>query len=96
MADVAIRGIPDELHLELKAAAERSHRSLNGEIVARLAASVRTAPVDAVTLLERIRRRHRTLGPIELGEAALQGLEDEGEGGPGRQDAPHTRWTGGE
>jgi len=96
MADVAIRGIPDELHLELKAAAERNHRSLNGEIVARLAASVRAAPVDAITLLERIQRRHRTLGPIELGEADLGALQDEGRGGPGRGDARRTGWTGGE
>ncbi len=96
MADVAVRGIPDELHLELKAAAERNHRSLNGEIVARLAASVRTAPVDAITLLERIQRRNRRLGPIELDDAALRGLQDEGPGGPGRGDAPHTRWKGGE
>jgi len=96
MADVAIRGIPDELHLELKAAAERNHRSLNGEIVARLAASVRAAPVDAITLLERIQRRNRTLGPIELGEAALRDPRDEGRGGPGRGEARHTRWTGGE
>lgn len=94
MADVAIRGIPNELHLELKAAAERNHRSLNGEIVARLAASVRAAPVDAITLLERIQRRHRTLGPIELGEAAMRDLQDEGPGGPGRGDG--RRWTGGE
>ncbi|MCY3612411.1 MAG: Arc family DNA-binding protein [Gemmatimonadetes bacterium] len=96
MADVAIRGIPGELHLELKAAAERNHRSLNGEIVARLAASVRMAPVDAITLLERIQRRHRTLGPIELGEAALRGLREEGRSGLGREETPSTRWTGGE
>jgi len=96
MADVAIRGIPDEVHLELKAAAERNHRSLNGEIVARLAASVRTAPVDAITLLERIQRRHRTLGPIELGEAALRGLQDEDRSGPEPGDARRNRWTGGE
>ena len=96
MADVAIRGIPDELHLELKAAAERNHRSLNGEIVARLAASVRAAPVEAITLLERIQRRHRTLGPIEFGEAAMRGFQDEGLGGPARGDTPRTRWTGGE
>ncbi len=96
MADVAVRGIPDELHQELKAAAERNHRSLNGEIVARLAASVRAAPVDAITLLERIQRRHRTLGPLELGEAALHGLRDDGQSGAGRRDARRTRWTGGE
>lgn len=74
MADLALRGIPDELHRELKAAAERNHRSLNGEILSRLAASVRPAPVDALALLERIERRHRELGPIALGEAALRSL----------------------
>lgn len=96
MADVAIRGIPDELHLELKAAAERNHRSLNGEIVARLVASVRTAPVDAITLLERIRRRNRTLGPVELGDASLRDLQAEGRSGTAPKDTRRTRWTGGE
>ena len=65
---MAIRGIPDELHTELKAAAERNHRSLNGEVVARLAASVRPAAVDAMALLERIQRRHRKLGPVDLAD----------------------------
>ena len=78
MADVAIRGIPDELHQELKAAAERNHRSLNGEILTRLAASVRPAPIDAAVLLEQIQRRHRTLGPVALDEATLRGLRGEG------------------
>ncbi|MDE2873467.1 MAG: Arc family DNA-binding protein [Gemmatimonadota bacterium] len=59
MPDLALRGIPEELHRELKASARRNHRSLNGEILARLAASVRTAPVEAAVLLERIRRRNR-------------------------------------
>ena len=86
MPDLLIRGIPDDLHQELKAAAERDHRSLNGEILARLSASVRPAQVDAVALLERIRRRHRRLGPIDLDEGTLRRLRDEG----------RTRWTGGE
>ena len=77
MADLALRGIPDELHRELKAAAERNHRSLNGEILSRLAASVRPVPVDALALLERIERRHRELGPIALDEATLRGLRGE-------------------
>lgn len=77
MADLALRGIPDELHGELKAAAERNHRSLNGEILSRLAASIRPAPVDAVALLARIERRHGELGPIALDEAALRDLRGE-------------------
>jgi len=86
MPDLALRGIPDQLHRELKAAARRNHRSLNGEILARLAASVRMAPVEAAVLLERIRRRNRALGPVNLDETALARLRDEG-----RQ-----RWTGSE
>jgi len=78
MPDLALRGIPDQLHRELKAAARRNHRSLNGEILARLAASVRMAPVEAAVLLERIRRRNRALGPVNLDETALARLRDEG------------------
>ena len=86
MADMAIRGIPDELHRELKAAAERNHRSLNGEVVARLAASVRPAAVDAMALLERIQRRHRRLGPIDLTDRTLHG--------PGQSQVGGRRMTG--
>lgn len=78
MPDVALRGIPEELHRELKAAARRGHRSLNGEILARLAASVRPQPVDAAALLERIRRRHEALGPIDLNGRTLRRLRNEG------------------
>lgn len=66
MPDLALRGVSEELHRDLKAAAERNHRSLNGEILARLAASVRPGVVDPVALLDRIQRRYRTLGPIDL------------------------------
>ena len=85
MPDVALRGIPEELHRELKAAAKRSHRSVNGEILARLAASVRPGPVDAAALLERIQRRHEALAPIDLDENTVRRLRDEGR-----------RWKGGE
>ena len=86
MPDLALRGIPSELHGELKAAAKRNHRSLNGEILARLAASVRPGTIDAAALLERIQRRHAALGPVELDEATLRELRDQG----------RRRWTGGE
>lgn len=86
MPDLALRGVPVRLHRELKSAARRNHRSLNGEILARLAASVRPGPVDAETLVERIERRHDTLGSIDLSEDALHRLRDEG----------RRRWRGGE
>lgn len=78
MPDVAVRGIPAELHRELKAAAKRSHRSLNSEILVRLAASVRPRPVDAAALLARIQLRHDALGPIALDEKTLHRLRDKG------------------
>lgn len=74
MPDLAIRGVPDDLHRELKAAAERNHRSLNGEIVSRLTASIRPEAIDPVTLLDRIQRRYRTLGPIDLDNLRRRGL----------------------
>ena len=78
MPDLALRGIPEDVHRELQAAANRNHRSLNGEILARLTASVRRGPVDADTLLRRIRLRRETLGPIELKDEDIRALRDDG------------------
>ena len=78
MPDLALRGIPDQLHRELKAAAIRNHRSLNGEILARLTASVRGEPIDPETLLARIRARHKTIGQVDLSEENLRKLKDAG------------------
>ncbi len=91
MPDLALRGLSDLLHRELKSAARRNHRSLNGEILARLTASVRPGPVDAEALLERIQRCHEGLGPIDLDEATLRRLRDEGrrrEGGRAKEGRP--------
>lgn len=78
MPHIALRGMSDDLHLELKAAAERNHRSLNGEILARLTASVRPAAVDVDELLDRIRRRSAAIGAIDLGAATLRELRSAG------------------
>ena len=78
MPDLALRGIPDQLHRELKAAASRNHRSLNGEILSRLTESICREPVDPVTLLERIRLRHETIGQVDISEATLRELRDSG------------------
>ena len=78
MPDLALRGIPSQLHRELKSAASRNHRSLNGEILARLTASVRGEAIDTETLLERIRLRYETLGQVDLSEETLREMRDAG------------------
>ena len=78
MADVALRGVPAEVHRALREAADRNHRSLNGEILARLESSVRTAPADVVELLARIRERGRRSRLASLNDAALREFESAG------------------
>ncbi len=78
MPDVALRGLSPELHQALKRAAERSHRSLNGEILARLEASLGSPILDVEALLARIEaRRDRTNIP-ELDDPELRGLKQAG------------------
>ena len=78
MPDIALRGIPDSLHRELKSSARRNHRSLNGEILARLTESVSPEPVDPQALLDRIRQRNRKLGPVDLSEDTLREMRNSG------------------
>ena len=66
MPNITLRGIPDDVHADLKAAAKRNHRSLNGEILARLSRSVRPLPADRAELLQRIEERRREIGPVDL------------------------------
>ena len=78
MPNLALRGLSDHLHRELVSAANRNHRSLNGEIIARLTATVRGEAVDVKRLLERIRLRHKTLGPVDFSEDAIREMRDAG------------------
>ena len=78
MPDLALRGIPEDVHRDLKSAASRNHRSLNGEILARLTASVRGATVDTAELLERIRARRETFGDIDVSDETINKLKNEG------------------
>ena len=78
MPDLALRGLSDHLHRELVSAANRNHRSLNGEIIARLTDSVRSEPADVERLLERIRLRHKTLEPVDLSEVTIREMRDAG------------------
>lgn len=78
MADVAVRGMSPALHSALKKAAEQSHRSLNGEILARLEASLEPATVEVDVLLGRIQARKDRLGLGKLDEDELRGLKQAG------------------
>ena len=49
--NLTIKGLPDELGAALKRAAERSHRSLNGEIVHRLTHSFEGPVSEPITRL---------------------------------------------
>ena len=48
MPNVALRGVPEHVHRRIKDAARANHRSMNGEILARLAASVSADPTSDV------------------------------------------------
>ena len=78
MPNLALRGMSTELHRELKSAASRNHRSLNSEIIARLAASVREEPTDAAALLARIRMRRDGIGELDLRDETLRELRNAG------------------
>jgi hypothetical protein len=77
MPDVALRGMSAAMHKALKEAAERNHRSLNGEILARLERSVMGERVDLGALLARIDERRSRLA-LELDEETLREFREEG------------------
>ena len=78
MPNITLRGIPDDIHMELKAAAKRNHRSLNGEILARLTRSVRPLPADRAELLQRIEERRDAIGSIDLDDETIRELRNQG------------------
>ena len=78
MPNVALRGMPEQLHRELRSAASRNHRSLNGEILARLTASVRSEPIDHAGLLRRIRQQQAALGPVDVSDETIREMRDVG------------------
>ena len=78
MSQIALRGVPDQLHQELRQAAARNHRSLNGEILARLQESVQHRITDVDSLLERIRHRREEIGELDLSEETLRELKSAG------------------
>lgn len=94
MPSVALRGVPEYVHRRLKDAARSNHRSLNGEILARLVASVPAEPkrdetrgsvpyesLSAEEIRERARKRGaaiRARGDIDLSPERIEALTQEG------------------
>jgi len=78
MADIALRGLTTEAHQALRDAAARNHRSLNGEILARLEASLRPSVTDVEGLLGRIRVRRERADIGSIDSAELRALKRAG------------------
>jgi plasmid stability protein len=55
MPSITVKNIPPEVYEKLKQAAQVSHRSLNGEIIACLERAVASRPIDPEALLARAR-----------------------------------------
>ena len=62
MPNVALRGVPEPVHRRLKDAARANHRSMNGEILARLAASVSAEPATPSAAPEQVGEETRRQG----------------------------------
>ena len=62
MPNVALRGVPEPVHRRLKDAARANHRSMNGEILARLVASVSAEPATPSATPEQVGEETRRQG----------------------------------
>ena len=69
MPNVALRGVPEPVHRRLKDAARANHRSMNGEILARLAASVSAEPATSPATTEKIRNGAQGVATNDAGAA---------------------------
>ncbi len=78
MANLALRGLSQDMYESLKRAAARNHRSLNGEVLARLEASIRPTAVAAEAVLARVASRSSSLRLPPLEEEVLKVLKDAG------------------
>ena len=72
MITITIKGLSKEAHQALKKRAATHGRSLNTEAIAVLESSVRSTPVDAMTLIERARAGRAAMkfkaGSLDLGK----------------------------
>lgn len=78
MPNLALRGLSEDVYDSLKRAAVRNHRSLNGEVLSRLEASIRPAASGAEGVLARVVTRSANLCLPPLNEELLKTLKDAG------------------
>jgi plasmid stability protein len=64
MPTITLKDVPDALHRKLKRSAELHHRSLNGEIIARLEAEFAPRAADVQARIEAARRLRERLKPV--------------------------------
>ena len=77
MPNVALRGVPEQVHQRIKDAARANHRSVNGEILVRLAASVSEPAPTATAIPREPKRRFGALrGRIAVDDAFFDPLPE--------------------
>lgn len=76
MANITLKGLPDELHARLKAQAQRNRRSLNAEAIECLERGLGTAAVDPEELRKRLRAVRERGGGYLTEKVIDQGKRD--------------------
>ena len=69
-ATITVKNIPDAIHLALKKSAESSHRSLNGEVIARLEQSLQNHADQPHVHVDRALALRQSLGKIRSAKLA--------------------------
>lgn len=78
MVNVTLKNIPDELYARVKDSARRNHRSLNGEIIARLETALKPRDISPEERIERFRRLRPNFPPDAIGLEELLDAIDQG------------------
>ncbi len=79
MISITIKGIPKDIHQELKQRADLNGRSLNTEVIAVLESSLRSSLVDVDELISRARALRSTM-KFSTSAADLRRMQTGGRG----------------
>lgn len=78
MVNVTLKNIPDDLYVRVKESARLHHRSINGEIIARLEATLKPQRLSPEERLARIRQGRPQFDPDAVSLDELLEAVDEG------------------
>lgn len=78
MANLTIKGLPEDVYRALKEEADRRRRSLNQEVIHRLAGSIRAPRVDPEAFLDELARVHERISTSPLTDRELRRSITEG------------------